>query len=291
MKTHEDYKPFRQSMAKVLLTKSAATLKHQLDGGEHKHSRSQDNGTVMHQLVLGGRWYETLSYPNYRTKEAQERRDDCHKRGITPVLKHEIEPFEQFAGAVKLYLLDEFGVDLSNKNAVAADEYAIAERRVEWTHRVDNADGSTFRHLRCEGTPDLVCPPRRIVFDLKFGEGMSQEDRERQVYSMAYDVQAAAYLEAIERAPDFARDDMTSYGECEFPYKYVLLCGDPETQLITHHELSEAFLAVGKDRWSKACDQYARCVDSDVWLYYPSGRLYPPPKALNGLFGAKGFEQ
>lgn len=240
---------FRQSLAKRLIESCPAELKHYLENGGDPPSKGMSLGTVVHQLVLGGCKFEEVSADNYRTKAAQEHRDAILARGYAPLLSKELEPLRSLASNIKRTIEEFFDCKMS-------DLECEVEHR--WNH--DLGDG---RLLHCLGTPDAVLRgDEDIVIDLKVGEEPNPDVWDSKVGSMCYDVQAAAYHEALG----------SHFGH----QHYIVAAQMGGAGLVSVLPLDSAYMQIGQDRWDTACKTFAGCVETDKWPAYKARPITPP---------------
>jgi len=92
------------SGAKLLLPPSCpAVFKYNRDHG-HRASKAQDKGTVVHGLVLGtGAPVSVIGAKDWRTKKAQEARDEAIAEGMVPMLADDWQECAEIAQAVKTH--------------------------------------------------------------------------------------------------------------------------------------------------------------------------------------------
>jgi hypothetical protein len=68
--------------------------------------RHFEYGTAAHRMVLGlGAEWVLLDYPDYRTKAAQQARDDARAAGAAPILGPELEQIRAMAEAIRQHPL------------------------------------------------------------------------------------------------------------------------------------------------------------------------------------------
>lgn len=239
------------SIAKELVNKSPAHARHMIDHGKLATSQ-MDVGSVLHAMLLGvGKPIWTVQQSSWRTKKAQEERDQAHASGRVPMLERDVERLTEAAVVLGAKLADR-GVDLGGD----------AEIKIEW----DTGDG-----VLCRGVPDCVTGER--IYDLKVGEFVAPVDAGRKIYTMGYDIQGAAYTEAIcELDPDL--DGRTSFAlvfvEPSAPYAVTIV------------ELDGVFEELGRARWQRAKRLWSVCQESGEWTDYSDHvvRAEPPRWAL-----------
>lgn len=258
-----------QSTVKDLL-KCPAIAKHRLDVERKKPTKSMERGTLVDQLVFGGASFHTVSArlksgpkkgelaTTWQCAEAQEQAKEARARGQVPVFEHELEAAQQTAGAVRARLLEE-GIDLGTcKKQVT----------VQWTSRLG---------VECEGTPDLVYlvmeglrgrefVAKIITIDLKVGENADPEYLDDHIYNMGWDIQAAAYLEAL----------CALFPSAEGRAEHWVLASDANPpNCITFAPLSAAYLGIGQERWERGQKVWLQCHETGVWPEYTNRPLSP----------------
>jgi hypothetical protein len=263
-----------QSIVKDLL-KCPAIARHRLETERKKATKAMERGTLVDQLVFGGANFHTVSArlksgpkkgelaTNWQCAEAQEQAKEARARGQVPVFEHELEAAQQVAGAVRARLLEE-GIELGQ---------CIKQDTVQWTSRLG---------VECEGTPDLAYLVREglkahsyvhkvITIDLKVGENADPEYLDDHIYNMGWDIQGAAYQEAMAFL----------YPEAEGRGAHWVLASDANPpNCITFAPLSPAYLAIGQARWERGQHLWVACQATGVWPEYvnrplsPSKRVY-----------------
>jgi len=109
------------------------------------------------------------------------------------------------------------------------------------------------------------------ILDLKTtGGGVSNDDVDKRIYEMSYDLQAAANVEALERInPEYAgRVKFTFlFQEQKFPYA-----------LSEPVEMSTSALELGREKWRIAGTMWDDCVAADHFPGNPTKpRVLVPP--------------
>lgn len=255
-----------QSMVKDLL-KCPAIAKHRMDVERKKATKSMERGSLVDQLVFGGANFHTVTArlksgkkkgelaTTWQATEAQEQAKEARARGQVPVFEHELETAQQVAGAVRARLLGE-GIEL---------ERCVKQDTILWASRLGVA---------CEGTPDLVylVPSARggvlrwVVIDLKVGENADPEYLDDHIYNMGWDIQAAAYYEALS----------SLYPEAEGRGEHWILASDANPpQCITFEPLSPAYMAIGQARWERGQQVWIKCHETGEWPEYAKRPLSP----------------
>ncbi len=253
------------SVANVLLTKSPlhAWLRHPRLGGQAGEATdATDRGTLIHSLVLGtpfpGR---VIDCEDFRSKPAREARDNALSLGLIPVKVGDMDPLERVAGAIK----DEIeyaGIRLlGHSEAVATWE-----------------EDSPVGPVSCRGMLDHVWMNDigAGVFDLKTCRSAHPRACEKHVVEYGYDLQAAAYVSAIETIrPDLA-------GRVSFTWLFIEELPGFRVAL-TVATLAGSMWERGRRRWARAVELWANCLAADKWPTYSAEpvRLECPAWAMD----------
>jgi hypothetical protein len=243
-----------QSIAKLILERSPLHAWHahpRLNTKAHEaeeYSTAQAIGNAAHKLLLGrGKDVVIIEADNFRTKQAQETRDQVSAEGKVPILaKHHLRArvmVDVARARLKLLLLDDFDGD--------------SEAVLVW-----NEDGSWYRSMI-----DRISADRRIVLDYKTsGMNCAPHVVGRMMVDAGWDLQAAMHergLNAIH--PDSAgrRRHIFIAQENEEPYA------------LTVCELSEAVLTMGRKKLHAAINLWGMCKATNNWPGYPSQIVMP----------------
>lgn len=250
------------SIAHVILAQSPLHAWHRhprLGGGDAVQSPAMTAGTLAHALLLGADdRIVVVDADDWRTKAARERRDELVAAGKVPVLARD---HAEVALAVDVWRLrlHEAGVVLSGQSEVA----------VEWA-----ADG-----VLCRGMMDHLIthyrPGAGAIYDLKTTTASCHPEAcARRAVDHGLDLQAAAYLEAVEALhPEAA-------GRVHYAWLWVEL--EPP-HAVTVATPSGAMLALGRAKWRRAREVWQRCLSSSRWPGYTDGAqavLEPPQWAI-----------
>jgi len=237
------------SIAKTILTQSLEKVRHDLDN-RRASSRAMDAGTIVHGLLLR-KTSEVIviNHDNYRTKAAQAARDTAIMSGATPILEREYAQYKKAAEAI--------GGKLANEG-IALEGHV--EQKIEWT-----ADG-----VLCRGIPDVFTQDGQI-YDLKTTGNCAPQDLGRTMYSLGIDVQAAAYIEAVEMLNEGLQ------GRARFT---AIFCELEPPYAVTIAELDGMFRGLGALRWARAKLLWSRALETGQWPGYEPVRVSPPRWAL-----------
>lgn len=236
------------SSAKVLIQKSplhAWLRKRRETPEEESESEREDKetGNILHAMLLGkGRRIVVLPFDDYRTKAAKESRDKARAEGAIPV-KHNREPWLTAQAQRIRRAIEVFGIGLDGER----------EAGVTWIEPTDDGDD-----VECLGALDLWQPRTGTIFDLKFVKSAHPEAIKRQMISMGYDIQAAAYRSAVEQIEP----------QHQGRVRFVFLFCEVSTAAVTPVEPAGSMRALGESRWRRAVNTWARCLREDHWPGY-----------------------
>lgn len=234
------------SVAKVLLLRSPRHARWQLDHPA-KPSREMDLGSVVHALLLGAKQDRivVVDASDFRTKAAQQARDEAYEARKVPIVRAKYEEAANIAGQALRQLAD-YDIMLSGES----------ELTLLWSEKTTGG-----RVVHCCGTLDHL--DGEWIYDVKTGSDASPDAQARQHYAMGNDLQAAAYLSAVEHCrPELA-------GRVRFAFIGVET-SPPYVVQVT--ELDAEYLEVGRRRWARAVAIWERCQRTGNWPgYSPPG--------------------
>lgn len=239
------------SIAKTLLTCPAkAWLEHRLLGGKKKEpTKSMDTGKVLEALITGAEpGVAVIHKDSFRTKEAKEARDAAYADGLTPMLAREYDGLLEAAEQLTPKILRTMG-DFSDWQF---------QQRHEWT-----AQG-----CECSGVLDAVdlAGAAYHIVDFKSTADASPDGCERAISRFGYQIQQAAYIDAVETAhPRLAgRGNFTFiFFETVPPY-----CVLPV-------QLDGVGKDLGRRKWARAKRVWSACLEADEWPgYAPAGHIH-----------------
>jgi len=197
--------------------------------------REYDLGHVAHRLILAkGSDFHVVDAPDWRTKSAQQIRDDTRSAGLVPILRHEFDAALRMENAV-------LGSSAGQLFAVGRAEVSLS-----W---VDEQTGVPLR-----GRVDWLHP--NAIVDVKTCDKASPTAIRRAVYDYGYTIQAAAYSEGVRAC-----------GLGILPFIFVFV-EKAAPHLVTVAQLDEEAYAYGEQRWRDAIDLYDACVKADNWPAY-----------------------
>lgn len=210
----------------------------QLSGPERR--RELDIGQAAHLVVLGeGPEIHVVDADSYKTKAAQQERDEAYTRGAVPLLPAEFDAVQAMAAALREH----------PRTAELFSEGGLAEQSLFW---VDTETG-----VWCRARPDWLS--HRLV-DYKTTAKASPRHISQAVATYGYHVQAAHYIEGavmLDLVPPDA-EFLFVFQEKTPPY------------LVTVVELDDVALKVGREKMRQALEIYRDCKAADVWPAYSS---------------------
>lgn len=201
-----------------------------------------DLGHAVHAKVLGaGAAIAVLDFDNYRTKAAQEARDDARASGLVPMLPKDMRPINEASEAVLRHptaaaLLSQPG------NPEVSIVTSDPETGIGTRSRVDY----------------LPYPrsPRAVAVDLKTARDASPAAFAKAVVEYGYDLQQEWYRTDYKNAT----------GE-EFEFVFVVVETSPP-YLVATYQLPLLFAEMGARKVQAARALYAECVESGRWPGY-----------------------
>lgn len=237
------------SLAKVLLDKSprhAWQVHPRLGAAPREDSKTFDRGHLVHKLVLGkGADITVVEAKDWRTKGAQEQRDEAYAAGRIPVLVADLAGAEEAASAIAGTLARQ-GLRLSGESEV----------KLTWLEEVPGHDD-----VHARGMVDhlVVGKASATIVDLKTSRSAHPRACAAHVVEYGYDTQRAAYTCAVETLlPELAGrvDFVFVFAEVEPPYA------------VTTGRLDGVLCERGRRRWDTAVELWAQCLAADSWPTY-----------------------
>ncbi len=109
------------------------------------------------------------------------------------------------------------------------------------------------------------------IIDLKTTESAHPRDIRSVSWRLGYDIQAAAYVRAVEAAfPEYVGRVDVLFAFCELEKPYA----------VNPVSLSGEFMRLGEQRWERGRDRWTKCLMEDSWHAYEGGSIEPPAWAL-----------
>lgn len=207
-------------------------------------SKSFDVGTAAHELLLEGGMdrVEVFEFDDWRKKAAQEARDECRARGLTPLLRKDWDQVEQMVIAANVQL-DANAADprpftdgLPEQTIIWEDNGVLCRALVDWLH--DDFSAVDDYKTAVSANPEKWC--RGSLFD------------------NGYDVQAAFYLRGIEKLTGYRPEWRWVVQEKQPPYALTVVA--PQPGVI---ELADAKVDYAIGKWRE-------CLAANRWPGYPT---------------------
>lgn len=241
---HADRGSLSVSGAKVLL-KAPALYRWQLDHPVHRDVF--DLGAATHAELLGvGCQIELVDADSWRTKAAQEAREQARMKGRTPLLATDYCQVQAMVEAVRGHALA--GRLLAN-GAPEVSAYGVDE------------ETGVMRRARIDWLGD------RVLVDVKTAASADPEEFIRAAVNYGYDMQAAWYQ-------DLAFD----LGHPADAFAFVVV-EKTAPYLVTVIELPEVLVERGRRRNARALERFAACTHSGIWPGYVPEDQFATPDA------------
>lgn len=204
-----------------------------------------DLGTVVHELLLQGttECLEVIDANDFRTKAAQEARDDAYADGKVPLLSKDVTRATEMCEAVRDQL------DRRDDDPpVLAD--GKPERMLVWEER----------GVTCRALVDWLRDDFRAIDDAKTTKGSAEPRKwsKSTLWDIGADVQVAFNMRGVKAITGV-----------EPVFRYVLIeCSAPYA--ISVVTLSSSALDLGMRKADFAIDRWRECLESDIWPGYSS---------------------
>jgi hypothetical protein len=233
-----------------------------------EQARHFDIGTALHLAVLEPHLLDErtvkLPYGNYRTKEAQQNRDQAYVEGRTPLLEADWDLVENLRKAVseQTDLLTDGEAEVS-----ALWDYTTSSSIdiVELTINGEVGVSVLPQHIYCKGRADYLTTVdgRLTIIDLKTAACASEEAFQRAMIRDGHHLRAAWYREGF-RAAD---------------YIYLVVEKDPPF-IVQPYRVAERSEEWGYRLMRKAIDQFRQCMGEGRWPGY-SAQTAAEDKIIN----------
>lgn len=248
------------SIAKVMIGKSPlhAWMEHPRLNQEYKEEKSAqfDLGTSAHALLLEGEdCIREVDAPDWRTKLAKDQRDELRDEGRIPLLVHQAADVRRMAKVAR-----EAWDNCPDLEGGYRQCNGEAEKAIYWQ---DEKTG-----IWCRAKPDWRANDNALILDYKStARSANPANADRLVDVMGYDVQAAAYVDAVMSLPNVTK----------LP-KFVFLIQEVEPPFACSFVgLSPAFLELGMEKWEHAKRMWATCLRTGHWPAYPDRICWVDP--------------
>jgi PDDEXK-like domain of unknown function (DUF3799) len=235
-----------QSIAHTLISKTPlhAWSEHPRLGNQRREpTKAMNAGQIIHRHLLGkGGEFEVIQADNYRTKLAQEQRDEALASHRIPVLQRE---HEEYVGMLETIQ--------ANVQACGIHLTGESEVQIAWE------EAGSLGPVLCRGMLDHVLVDQGIIYDVKKCESAHPRAISRSMMSYGYPIQHAAYCSALAKLrPDLEGriDFVFVFIEIEPPY--AVFAGRPNGML---REL-------GDMQWGRAVRLWEHCLATNTWNGY-----------------------
>lgn len=182
-----------------------------------------DRGTAAHASLFGGKEIQAIPADDFRTNAAREARDRARAAGRVPLLARDADAILAMAGPAR------------ERFAALHGQAYLCEQSALWT------EGEGWRRARI----DSLSIDRSLIVDYKTTEGaVDALSCERRIADMGLQIQAAAYVDAVETLQPELRGRVRfvfQWQEQKAPYA-----------LSPPIEMSEAFMSLGRAQWIAA---------------------------------------
>lgn len=237
------------SGARKLLTPSCpAKFRYDQDHPGPTSKRHFDLGHAAHMLVLGaGPHLEVIDADNYKTKAAQEQRDEAHLRGDVPLLPHEHEQVQAMAAAIREHPV---------VGPLFNPEHGTPELSLFWR----DAPTGIMCRARVDWLPHQT-PGRTIVVDYKTCRTADLDGLSRAVNDHGYHFQASWYLAGAQAL---------SLADTDAAFIFVAQEKEPP-YIVTPFELDSTALRIAEFKTRQALQIFSHCTETDRWPAYHEG--------------------
>ena len=212
-----------------------------------------DRGTIVHTLLLGsGPGMKVIDADSWRTKAAQEARDEARAAGAVPVLEKDAQPIRDMVAAVQ-------------RHPTAAPLLAQDGIPEATMAGVDPVTGEWIR-----ARPDLLpvgARGRPILVDIKTARDASPDGFTRAVATHGYHHQHAWYVDLYQALTGVEPALVFVTVEPEPPY------------LVAVHQLDGEAVEAGRDGNRTALNRWHACRLTDTWPGYGTDvhQIHLPP--------------
>lgn len=215
---------------------------------ERKNATHLDIGTAAHALLLEDRnVIAVVDAPDWKTKRAQEERDQARAAGMVPLLVHQAAEVTAMVAAARDQLA-----------AHRADPPLFADGRAEQTLVWQEGD------ITCRARLDWLRDDRAAIDDYKT-TGRSANPAAysgRTLYELGRDVQAAFYLRGVRALTGAEAAFRWAIQETTPPYALSVVAPGP------------AVLALAGKKVEYAIHRWRQCLDSGQWPGFPDEVCY-----------------
>jgi hypothetical protein len=254
-----------------LLDQSPAHARHfhpRLGGARDELGRKTEIGSAVHRLaLLAGPELQVIEADSYRSKAAQEARQEAERGGRQAILAEDYAIAQAIAGPLK---------DAAEQTLGCKIEDAIREAVVIWQ------DGEFWRRAMIDAmSPDLS---RRL--DLKTTRGSAAPPScTQRIFDAGYQLQAVHYTTGIDRLVPALK------GRGTFSFLFVEV--DAPHCISPALELSEGAWDIARQQHDVGSKLWDSCLKHDYWPAYDTEPLVmePPPWYLTRWMARMNSDQ
>lgn len=233
------------SWAKKLLPPSCPAL----FDYERRHGQPRkkvwDFGTAAHAEILGtGPELVVVDAKDWRTDDAQNKRDAAYANGAIPLLPHEYEQIMAMAKALHEHPI---------AGRLFAPGTGMPEQSLFWR---DPATG-VMRRARLDWLP-VIGDRRLIVPDYKSARAVDMAALSKAMNDFGNHMQGAAYVDGIKALGIDAEPAFVNVYQAKTP-----------PYLVHVVEIDALALTIGRDLNRRALETYAECTAAGHWPGYP----------------------
>lgn len=232
------------SVAKKLVLETPAHAKQAhprlADGWVQTHTDAMDEGTALHQMLLGDDRVSVLPYDSFRTADAKMHRGSVRAQGRVPMLQSKWDEILVVGDALKQQVAA-FPID------PPLFVNGMAEQTIMWE---ENGVGLRARL-------DWLASDFTVIDDLKKARSADKRGFQKSLFALGYDIQAAFYIRAVKAA----------FGVTPV-FRWVAIEPD-RPYAMSVHTLSAQALSAAHAKVDLAIELWAECLETGVWPAYP----------------------
>jgi hypothetical protein len=210
-----------------------------------------DRGSAAHAILFGGKAIEIIEADDWRTQVAREAREIARAKGRIPMLSKDVADLSGMIEPARQRFQD------LHRGAFLCEQSAI------W-----RSFPRGWRRARI----DTVSTDRCLIVDYKTTEGLVDAvSCERRIADMGLQIQAAAYVEAVEML----------HPELQGRVRFIFQWQEQKAPyaLSPPIEMSEAFMALGRAQWQAACLLWDKALKHQAFPGYSAHRHFACPPA------------
>ena len=205
-----------------------------------KHSDAMDEGTALHQMLLGDDRVDILEHDSFRSADAKAARDASRAAGRVPMLRSKWDEISVLGDNLKEQVAA-FPID----PPLFVD--GMAEQTIAWEEN----------GVRLRSRLDWLRSDYRYIDDLKKARTAQPRQFHRAMFSLGYDIQAAMYVRAVKAA----------FG-VEPVFRWVAIEPTPPYAMSVH-VLSPDAMRAAHAKVDLAIELWRECLSTGVWPSYP----------------------